>query len=149
MPPWSARWDKQVAQGRNKGCRESSWLRPQAEQIQDSAAAGSSLRQDNRTDCGRKKIRLSTVQFIQDCRRVEEGRRNEHPLSISVQLRCPWKPPSLRKKLKSSPLWIRPYLPLSCRDGDHESFLLFTFFFSNLAHQRDTGGRPPKQANTP
>jgi hypothetical protein len=32
-------------------------LRPQAEQIQDSAAAGSSPRQDNRADCGRKKIR--------------------------------------------------------------------------------------------
>lgn len=36
---------------------KSSRLRPQAEQIQDSAAAGSSLRQDNRANCGRKEIR--------------------------------------------------------------------------------------------
>lgn len=36
---------------------KSSRLRPQAEQIPDSAAAASSLRQDNRADCGRKKIR--------------------------------------------------------------------------------------------
>ena len=35
---------------------KSSRLRPQAEQTQDSTAAGSSLRQDNRADCGRKKI---------------------------------------------------------------------------------------------
>lgn len=34
-----------------------SGLKPQAEQIQASAAAGSSLRQDNRADCGREKIR--------------------------------------------------------------------------------------------
>lgn len=36
---------------------KSSRLRPQAERIQDSSAAGSSLRQDNRADCGRKEIR--------------------------------------------------------------------------------------------
>lgn len=36
---------------------KSSRLRPQAEQIQDSATAGSSWRQVNRADCGRKKIR--------------------------------------------------------------------------------------------
>lgn len=54
-----------VPDGRNRWCREetnkeegeSSRLRPQAEQIQDSGAAGSSLRQDNRADGCRKEIR--------------------------------------------------------------------------------------------
>lgn len=54
------RWMRQTGGTRKEQIKDegkSSRLRPQAEQIQDSAAAGSSLRQDNRADCGIKKIR--------------------------------------------------------------------------------------------
>lgn len=46
---------------------KSSRLRPQAEQIQDSAAAGSSPRQDNRVTVAERKSDLSTVQFTREC----------------------------------------------------------------------------------
>jgi hypothetical protein len=54
VPDGGNRWRKEET---NKDEGESSRLRPQAEQIQDSVAAGSSLRQDNRADGCRKEIR--------------------------------------------------------------------------------------------
>lgn len=127
---------------------KSSRLRPQAEQIHDSAAAGSSLRQDNRANCGRKKIRpVNSAVHPWMCvgRRVQKGMQ-------SPQYHCsapaPVKTTLPRKEAQTPPLLIRWHLWTWCCDRDHESFLLFKYFFSNFAHGKDTGSQPPKQANT-
>lgn len=76
-PDETNRWHKEETnkdEGRNSG------LRPQAGQIQDSVAAGSSPRQDNRADGCMKKIRSVKRQFIHEC--IQRGPVESPALSV-------------------------------------------------------------------
>lgn len=126
---------------------KSSRLRPQAERIQDSSAAGSSLRQDNRADCSRKEIRpVNTAAHPWMCT-VQENRSVFS--SFTGQPHRPQKLHRLTEKPWTPPEAIRWHLWTRCCDRDLQSFLWFKYFFSHFAHQRDIGSRPPKEANAP
>lgn len=143
VPDETNRWPKEET---NKDEGGNSRLRPQAGQIQDSVAAGSSLRQGNRANGCRKKMR--SVQSTVHPWMYTAGFCRSPSLWGSSSPSPPRTATPVPDKLRG-PSIIDQIMPVHTLSSQAPwSFLLFKSFFLNFAHWRDTGSQPPKQANT-
>lgn len=145
VPDERNRW---LEEETNKDEGGNSRLRPQAGQIQDSVAAGSSLRQDNRADGCKEKIRSvkSTVHPGMYAAGPVESPVLFVPFFIFATHESHTSPGT-----SSGPPCTNDQM-ISVHTLSSETpwnFLLSKYFFPNFAHWRDTGNQPPMQANIP
>lgn len=144
VPDGGNRWRKEET---NKDEGESSRLRPQAEQIQDSVAAGSSLRQDNRADGCRKEIR-SVKSTVHPWMYTAGSCRKPWLVCTLIHFHQPWWPHQSWNKLWAPPLFIR-WCVYARLNKHHGIFLLLKYFFPNFHSEGIQAADPPKEANIP
>lgn len=112
---------------------KSSRLRPQAEQMQDSAAAGSSLRQDNRADCGRKKIRSINTSAHPQMYTAEEDREACGDLLCHASTSLPMRTTPPLKDTQDPSIINQMILQDPCLHSYHEVSYCSKYFFPNFA----------------
>lgn len=131
----------------NKNEGGNSRLTPQAGQIQDSVAAGSSLRQDNRADGCMEKIR--SVKSTVHPRIYAAGSCRKSCLFVLFFTSANHDSHSSPGTSSRPPCTNDQTMPVHTLSSEAPwNFLLSQYFFPNFAHWRDTGNQPPMQANT-